>query len=345
MIGRGAFLGGIASVFATGGLEPTPTPSPSPAPGTPPAVVASGSTVRVLVGTATDVPRTLDGGTFWFGGKRWRGIPSVATLADGRSVVIATVDVDAYLAGVVPLEASPGWPPGALAAQTIVARTYALARRNVTRPYDLVNGDADQRWGGVDAEHPVATAAVTATRGKTLTYLGGPASVFYSACCGGHTEDAASMWGRTALPYLRGVADPHCTFAPDYRWRRDVGADRVVAALGADAARLGPLSGFELSDPDGGGRPRTLAVIGQTGRLAVPTVTFRTKIGAETVRSAWLTAVSLDTSQAPARVTIEGAGRGHGVGLCQWGALGMARDGADGAAILAFYFPGTTVSG
>jgi stage II sporulation protein D len=262
-------------------------------------------------------------------------------LPDGS---IVTLDLETYLYGVVPTETPASWPPAALQAQAIIARTYALQKRTLSRPYDLVSTDADQRYGGPGAARPSSTAAVDATRGQTLSYLGGSASVFYSSCCGGHSADVAELWGRNALPYLRGVPDPYCTASPDYRWQRSVPLDRARAVL-ADRVAGTPVTA-ELDDPDDSGRPRTVAIRDDTGAEAVLSVSdLRARLGADTVRSLWLRDIVISRTQAVSLVVIEGSGRGHGVGLCQWGARGMALAGGAARDILAQYFPGTTVTG
>ena len=270
--------------------------------------------------------------------------PSGATIRvqlDGGAIV--TLDLEIYLRGVVPLESPPGWPAAALQAQAIVARTYALSRRTLSRPYDVQAGDADQHYGGPAAQRPTTNDAVDSTRGLTLRFAGGPAAVFYSSCCGGHTADAATLWGRSDLPYLRGVPDePNCTASPDYRWRRSIALDRASALLGGRAVP----AGFDLEDVDGTGRARTLVVRDAAGAAYPLTVDeFRRRFGTEIVRSLWLRSVGIDRTQAVPMIVIEGSGRGHGVGLCQWGAHGLATSGADAATILSHFFPGTEVSG
>jgi stage II sporulation protein D len=312
VIERAAFLKGL--IIATGGLDiwdaPGPDPSAGPRPA-PQAPVAGGATIRVL-------------------------------LAD-RSIV--ALDLETYLYGVVPLESPASWPAAALQAQAIVARTYASQKRTLSRPYDVLASDADQRYGGVAAERPASSAAVDATRGQMLTYLGGPASVFYSACCGGHSADANELWGHAGLAYLRGVADPYCAGAPDYRWQRSVPLDRAGAAL---TDRLGgaPPVAAQLDAPDDSGRPRNVTFRNATGiTTSLPVSDVRRRFGSETVRSLWLRAIAVDRTQAVPLVAIEGSGRGHGVGLCQWGARGMALSGAGASTILTYYFPGTAVTG
>jgi stage II sporulation protein D len=168
--------------------------------------------------------------------------------------------------------------------------------------------------------------------------------VFYSSCCGGHSADADAMWGHAGLPYLRGVDDPYCTASPDYRWERTLPLDRARAAL---ADRLSGIpAAAQLNDPDDSGRPRTVTFVGDGGTaLALSVSEVRRRFGPETVRSLWLREIDIDRTQAVPLVVIEGSGRGHGVGLCQWGARGMALSGAAAPAILAHFFPGTAVTG
>ena len=318
MIGRAAFI--KALLVATGGLDiwdPPDAGVPAPAASAPPAAVgapppagASGTTVRVQLADAS----------------------------------IVALDLEEYLYGVVPIETPASWPAAALQAQAIIARTYALQKRTLSRPYDLVATDADQRYGGPAAARPAGNAAVDATRGQTLSYLGGPASVFYSSCCGGHSADASELWGHAGLPYLRGVADPYCTASPDYRWQRSVPLDRARAAL---AGRLsGTQLAAQLDDPDDSGRPRSVTFRDDAGDAIVVTVSeLRQRLGTETVRSLWIREIDFEGTQAGPLVVIEGSGRGHGVGLSQWGARGMALAGATAPDILAQYFPGTAVTG
>jgi stage II sporulation protein D len=328
-IERALFLKATAAALFTGGLDVWPGPG-----------TIEPARMRVLISAdrGNETPQLADGDIFTFAGRRWRGTPSIVTLPDGRSGVVASVDVDSYLYGVLPIETSPGWPPQTLAAQAIVARTFALGRRTLSRPYDVVVSQMDQRFGGIEAEFPATNAAVDATRNAVLTYDGGNASVFYAACCGGHTADAAEIWGHAALPYLRGVPDPHCVAAPDYRWQRTLPVDRVRAALGARVP--GEITGFQLGPGDSSGRALTIDVFSDGSRATVPTAEFRTAIGADVVRSTWILSLVLGASE----VAIDGAGRGHGVGLCQWGARGMGLDGSPAADILAFYFPGTRIA-
>ena len=115
--------------------------------------------------------------------------------------------------------------------------------------------------------------------------------------------------------------------------------DRVRAAL---AGQLnGDITGFALGSTDAGGRPLSVDVFAGNARATLSTTDFRTRIGTDVVRSTWIRTLTV----VPPNVIVEGAGRGHGVGLCQWGCRAMAAGGISAAQILAFYFPGTRIDG
>jgi stage II sporulation protein D len=343
-LGTGAVLGALGSsraARATGGLDPEL--------GTPPPLIGSaiGSTnpiVRILLARDIDPRRVSsgsDGATFSFGGKMYRGSSSIAAGA-----LIATLPIDAYLYGVVPLEIGRGWPEAALQAQAIVARTFALAHRVRGKAFDLIAGEGDQVWGGMASESPQTNAAVDATEGGVVSYFGGLASVFYSACCGGHTADASRLWGGAALPYLRGVADSYCMSASPYaHWSATITVGDLVAALGPKIRPAGDLTSIALADVAADQRPG-LRLAGKNGVVQLSSAEVRSALGARILKSGVFRSVTVDgdPSQAATLLKIEGSGLGHGVGLCQWGARVMAQQGRSARDIVGFYFPGTIVT-
>ena len=242
----------------------------------------------------------------------------------------------------MPLESPPSWPAAALQAQAIVARTFALARRSLSRPYDVRADESDQRWGGVEAEAPAATAAIQATRGRTLAYGGGPASgvllLVLRRTHGRHRpRSGTARRCRTCAASTTRTAR---------RRRSTAGRVRSTSTAPSRRSARGPAarwSGTALTDPDPTGRPRAVTLLGTTV-ATMPVADFRRALGTDVVRSLWLRSVRIDATQAAPRLVIEGSGRGHGVGLCQWGANFFAASGASAAEILAFYFPGTSVT-
>ena len=338
-------FGSRHSAFATGGLDPdlgTPPPlSNVPA--------ASNPLVRILLAVNIDPSRVVTDAspaTFTYAGKAYRGAPSVIQGADHRPALIATLPIDAYLYGVVPLEIGRAWPDAALAAQAIVARTYALSHRITGRDYDLMANTADQVWGGLEAESAQTNAAVDSTEGQFVTYAGGLASVFYSASCGGHTADASALWGGANLPYLRGVADPYCVQSSPYNnWTATTTVGALVSALGTKAGALGTIQSIGLEPPSADLRPG-IRITGSLGTAILSSADARRVLGATLVRSSlWHNLTVLgDPTQAGTGLRIEGSGSGHGVGLCQWGARVMAQQGRTPREIVNFYFPGTLVT-
>ena len=174
-----------------------------------------------------------------------------------------------------------------------------------------------------------------------LTYGGATADVAYMSCCGGHTEDAERIWGN-ALPYLRGVADPYCAGAQGREWTADVSWSEVARTFRFDPDAVP--QAVSLLDDGKGGRPRILRFTGNGAPLDIATVDLRRTWTAK-FPSSYLRQAAIDRSadEEDPQIVLTGAGRGHGVGLCQWGARGLGAAGASAAQILAFFFPGTAV--
>ena len=299
-----------------------------------PASSSTAPALRVLLGQGDARPNP-DGG-FLFDGRPFRG--TFQRLPDGSIVNI--VDLEQYLYAVVPHEMPPAWPTASLQVQAICARTYVLQRSDPRRAYDLVPSEADQVYGGVDGESPAGRAAVDATAGRVLRFGAAYASIAYSSCCGGHTESSSDAWGGAYVPYLAGVACRYCTQSPNYRWSAYVNIGDVAARFATQLAGAGVLRDVHVTEVDASGRARTFDLVADRD-VAVKGTAFRLTMGARVVRSLLFT--SMRTDAATAIVTIEGGGLGHGVGLCQWGARGMAQLGRSAQDILAFYFPGTSI--
>jgi stage II sporulation protein D len=311
---------------ATGGLD---VADPGPA-----------ISVRVLLASGSFAgPEPIDAWHFGWSGRTYRGAFANAALPGGRSALVNVVPLDAYLAGVISSEIPSGWPDAMQHAQAIVSRTYVLGRLHPERPYDVVASESDQHYSGIEGESLAGRAAVDSTAGTTLTYLGAPAHVAYSSCCGGRTADAGDVWG-VSFPYLPSVPDPHCFGTPNYAWNADIPLANVAAAFGAPFAAIGTLRAARLETNTPDDRPRGIGFDGDRSSFETTPKAFRAALGAAVVRSTFVR--SLDLGR-PGSLAVTGSGRGHGVGLCQWGARIMAYDGASAQEILSFYFPGTAL--
>ncbi len=297
-----------------------------------PALTSRRPALRVLLGSGSVAAAPVG---FLFNGRPYRG--RAEQLPDGR--IVDRVDLESYLYSVVPREMGTGWPAAALAAQAICARTYVLRRSNPRRGYDLVPSEADQVYAGMLGETPDGRAAVDATAGMVLTYGDGFASVAYSSCCGGHTESSSAAWGAAPIAYLEGVVCPWCTASPEYAWTRELPLERVASAYAARLDPIGALQNVAITTLDRSGRARAFRLDASSGSTIVPGNAFRLRVGPRAIPSLLITSLT----QAAGTIGIEGRGLGHGVGLCQWGARGMAMAGKAFGEILTWYFPGTAL--
>ncbi len=333
---RAQFLAGILAALAP------PVPWDDKADVSDPASnPAKTQALRVLLGRGD--AQKVDSQTFIFQGRRYRGGFAYTSSGD----VVSTVPLEQYLYSVVSREMPHSWPAAALQTQAIVARTYVLQRSSPAHDYDLVPSEADQMYTGIDAEHPETSAAVDATAGMVLRFGSGFAAVMYSSCCGGHTEASWQAWGGPPLLYLDGVTCTYCTESPWFKWTQNVTADMLQRALGAQLKSIGDLQNITLDAPDESGRSRFWNFEGSARTQQIKAADVRRALGTRTLPSLLVRRISFDQQQQPTQaqrtLIIEGDGLGHGVGLCQWGARGMALTGADARTILAFYYPGTGI--
>ncbi len=214
-------------------------------------------------------------------GRPYRG--SLTVISDGTKLeVVNVVRLESYLEGVVGEEVSPTWPAAALEAQAIAARSYALsqlARADAASPFDLYADGRSQVYGGIDAESPAITDAVTATARRVVLYDGAVATTYFSSSSGGLTAASDDTIG-FPVPYLVSVPDPWDTYSPYHDWGPIVMSTRAAAK---ELGLRGPLVDLELeSAPDG-------RVISATATTAEKTVTLtgaqlRDALG---LRSSW----------------------------------------------------------
>jgi stage II sporulation protein D len=295
--------------------------------------------MRVLLAAGSfPAAQQLDAWHFAWGGLTYRGSFITVLLPDGRNGLVNVLPLDAYLYGVVSKEVSAAWAPGAQEAQAIVSRTYSLLKIRPERAYDVTAGDADQNYGGIESESVEGRAAVDATASTIVTYDTLPARVAYSSCCGGRTADASDVW-KTPYAYLPSIDDPNCAFAPKFTWQAELPLHTTLDALGRDIAGCGAVHGVELLVEAEGARPRAIAFVGDAATVETPMQVFRSAVGAGIVPSTFVHEAALSNDLATLRLS--GTGRGHGVGMCQWGARALGETGAAARDIVAFYFPGT----
>lgn len=320
-----------------------------------------------LRGTAVPVTRLLlrlepadSNGTIRVEGREYRGVIELRRGQNGLDV-INIIGLEQYLRGVVGAEMGMRAPgeEEALKAQAVVSRTYAL--RNKSRwnaqGFDLMADVSAQAYAGVQHENPMASEAVDATRGEVLTSDGAVIDAFYSSTCGGKTEDGSAAFSGADRPYLRSHddLDPQgvawCAISPRYRWHEEwtghaflTSLKQTLAAERLSTARASDLREIRVLSRTVSGRIATLELSGSGGRTTVSGQAIRRVFSPPA--GGWLrsTDFTVRLSRRGSRiesVAIDGRGNGHGVGMCQWGAVGQARAGYHYEAILMSYFPGT----
>jgi stage II sporulation protein D len=221
----------------------------------------------------------------------YRGSLRVLHLANGLAV-INTLSIEDYLCGVVPREVPSTWPPEALKAQAVAARSYAAIHVGSGGAFDLYSDTRSQGYGGADGETPSTRAAVAATRGVVPTYGGRPITAYFFSTSGGRTENIENVWGTKPVPYLKGVADPYDYYSPYHRWPNNpirITAAAVAADLGAAYAPSGSLQTIFVTKRGFSPRVVTAYAIG-SGAKAVTGAVLRVRLG---LRDTWFTVRTL----------------------------------------------------
>ena len=274
-------------------------------------------------------------------GRPYRGALELRRALQGGLAVINEVDLEEYLYGVVRSEMDPRWPPAALRAQAIAARSLALywAGRFAAEGYDVRATTDSQVYGGVAAEDPRTTAAVDATRGLVMLYDGRPVFAAYHSDSGGATESSEYVWG-AAQPYLRGVPDPYAQESPTARWTVRVDLGTLEARLQRAGRAISGLQRIEVAATSPSGRAMLVRLHATAGATEVRGTEFRALVGVAVLRSTLFTVQPAGDGV----VEFSGRGAGHGVGMSQWGARGQALQGRDYPEVLRYYYTGVTIA-
>jgi stage II sporulation protein D len=282
-------------------------------------------------------------------GVPYRGVLDVLPAEGKRLTVVNVVPLEEYLRGVVPNELAPLAFPQieAQKAQAVAARSYVLAHLGdyASRGYDVCATAACQVYRGASSEHPLTDRAVAETRGVVATWRGRPIHAFYTSTCGGHTEEGTAVF-EDGAPYLRGVACPTERALTDPAERGGSWEVRLrpgdVARAVARYGNVGRVLDLVPTRVGVSGRVVELRVIGSEGELDLRGQ--RVRLGLRLRESLFVLHKETGPLGELERFVITGKGWGHGVGLCQLGASGMARAGASFESILKHYYTGVAVS-
>lgn len=305
---------------------------------------------------ATDRPHVLT-----LNGRRYRGKLKLAVNRDGRTFsVVNLVPLEPYLAGVVGAEMPSYWEPEALKAQAIAARTYCLYTKNRFgrgRDWDVKSTEASQVYRGTEAESAQIWNAVTGTYGQVLV-TGDQAPpqlglfpAYYSSVCGGYTEDCQNVFGeafgplkKVPCPYCKNVAKLGLFFWPMAQFDRAIITERLLArypVLGA-LGEIREITAVGTSDHGEFSRLTRVRLTGSTGKthcLSGENLRLAIDPTGRKIQSTMCSIVPWGNGWA----FLSGRGWGHGVGMCQCGAEGMARRGKTAQEILRHYYPDSEI--
>ncbi len=257
----------------------------------------------------------------------------------GTLLVVNYVPLEEYLLGVVPNEVPYQWPLEALKAQAVAARTFALYKMSgrADDPYDLDASMYSQVYRGLGSERDSTTRAVSLTRQIIAVYQGRFIAAFYHSNCGGQTADVREVWGGN-IDYLEGTACGFCQDGPHFSWQVTLSDQEIARALTQHNVAVRGLLGLKISGYHSDGRAREIIVRQAGGETRVPASIFRMALGPDKIKS-----TIFQVRQAGRDFIFAGKGWGHGVGLCQEGALGMAQAGYGFEDILKHYYPGIEI--
>lgn len=261
-------------------------------------------------------------------------------LMDDGSLKI--MELDAYLLGVVLAEMPASFETEALKAQAVAARTCAMQchRDGVKHPGGAVctqsvccqaymAAEDYLSQGGTRENVDKVMGAVSETSGQVLTYEGKLIQATYFSCSGGKTEDAVAVWG-TEVPYLQSVISPG-----------EEKAESFIAEARFSAAEFAALLGRNLKGSCASWLGSTTYTEG--GGVATMAVAGKTYTGTELRKLLSLNSTAFTMAAEGDTIIVTTSGRGHRVGMSQYGADAMAVTGSTYEEILAYYYPGTRI--
>lgn len=298
-------------------------------------------------------------------GKTYRGALAFVP-TDSALLVMNQVDVEEYLRGVLPLEIGARLTDdhAAVEAQAVAARSFTYSRMAAAgvRPFDVRATDADQVYGGTGVETFWGDLAVAATAGLVLVHRGRVVIGPYHAACGGSTAAPSEVWRGGQDDFLRPVSDtnprtgePWCAIAPRSRWERRLTRAEIASAMGlysdvtlVPEGAMRVVRDVRLDGRSASGRVRAIVLATDAGDVAIRGNEIRhvlRPMGGEPLPSTSFEMAAVRSEGGELReLILRGRGNGHGVGLCQWGAIGRARAGEDFRAILKAYYPGADIT-
>jgi stage II sporulation protein D len=292
-------------------------------------------------------------------GKGYRGVLGIKNSGD-KLITVNYLDVENYLKGVLPGEMPAGKGDeyyDGLKAFTIVARTYALNKIDDSRKrggieFDLYSDVRDQVYAGANNERDIFNRVIEETEGMVLRYKRERCIVFYHSTCGGELEDVSNVFSNNSIDYMEGGTDgekSYCEISPRFKWEEEFSSGEIVEKLfkgGLIESKSLKLEGVEVVSRFKSGRVNELkfTLKGKRGSEEISIYGNNIRYVIRLNGGGILRSNFIDIKLENGKVKISGRGAGHGVGMCQWGALAMGMGGNNYQEIIKHYFPGTTIA-
>jgi stage II sporulation protein D len=295
----------------------------------------------------------------------------------GKLAVVNALNAEKMLNGLVPAEIFPNAPANALRAQAVAARGDLLAKlgaRHLADPYLICSWQHCQVYKGIDREHASTSHAVKSTRGKVLLRKDGRLiKAVYSASCGGHSEHNEMVWPASPDPTLRGRRDADSSQDPyaggideqnidqwlssrpksfcgnagynkdKFRWTVTLSQAKLQTLL--KRFKLGKIKGIRVLKRGRSGRARLVEITGSKGAVKISRELTIRRTFNNLRSSMFVVTAAGNRGGVPAKFEFKGGGWGHGVGMCQTGAIGMAQGGKNYLEILKHYYTGSEIRG
>ncbi len=255
----------------------------------------------------------------------WKGISGL--------YLINELPLEEYIKNVVSSEVGADWEMEALKTQAVISRTYAIYQKvqNNKANYDITSSVLHQVYKGA-SENARISYAVMNTEGEVITYNGRPIEAFYHSTSGGMTEAPEEVFNKS-YPYLKPVMGS-CETSPYWIWERRIPFEEIEKSL-----KITDIKDIRIASYTSTKRVKTIDIMHNGGTLTLKSNDLRKALGWNRLPSTNFT-LSRDGSTA----VFDGKGYGHGVGLCQWSSLEMARKGMNYREILSYFYPGTTIT-
>ncbi len=295
------------------------------------------------------------------GEESFRGALIISAGSPKTFSVINLLEVEEYLRGVVPLEIGrlKQSEIEALKAQAVAARTYTYKKMasGLMNPYDLVCTVADQVYGGANVESSEADLAVRATADLVMVYGESIINAYYHSTCGGATANVEDVWGMEPYPYLRSISDvdvtgnPYCSWSRAFSWEESWPLDHLSSLLSRysvegklDQPFKGRVKSVVIRDRFPCGRVKTCSILSSSGEYSCGGDRIRFLVRRNTNEHGILRSAKFQISmQGKDKLVASGSGYGHGVGMCQTGAIGRARAGQNFEQILNAYYSAISI--